>query len=210
MKLYLVRHAQSKRNIRLRSDEDSELTEVGQEQSRRLGKYFHQKKIDLVYCSKLRRAHDTFKEISPFLPDVKVVYTDKITEYKMGIFGRNGFDDWESFFKAVGERKSDLYQFRPEGGESFSEMYRRAGEFYKSLLKKHSKKDILVVGHGFFLRFLLLNAWGLAIEEEKYFSLSNASVSTLMIEKNKIENFHINDYHHLIYGGIKLKELRKK
>ena len=45
MKLYLVRHAQSKRNQKIKSRKDSELTEDGREQARRLGGYFNGIKI---------------------------------------------------------------------------------------------------------------------------------------------------------------------
>jgi broad specificity phosphatase PhoE len=63
---------------------------------------------------------------------------------------------------------------------------------------------VLVVGHGMFLLYLLLNALNLSILEGKYYHLSNASVSQLAIDsKGKIKSYHVNDYHHLIAEGLK-------
>jgi hypothetical protein len=51
--------------------------------------------------------------------------------------------------------------------------------------------------------YVILNALNLDVTEGKYYSLSNASVSQLDIEKGKVKHFHINDYSHLILGGMK-------
>ena len=54
MKLYIVRHAQSKRNAREESSVDAELTKIGREQAKRLGLYFKKIKIDVIFCSTLK------------------------------------------------------------------------------------------------------------------------------------------------------------
>ncbi len=81
MKLYLVRHAKSRRNAGIFDDSDSILTEDGKEQARRLGKYFHDKKINIVICSKLKRAKETLKEILLILGKTKIIYTNEIREH---------------------------------------------------------------------------------------------------------------------------------
>ncbi len=206
MKLYIVRHAQSKRNLGYNSDVDAELTDDGKEQARRIGSYFHNIKIDHIYCSTLKRARDTFEYIGPLLKGVPVTYTNKIIEIKMGGFGDNGLDDWKGYFRAAVEAKGDkYYKFRPRGGESLEDVYSRAKRFYRSLLKRHKNDSVLIIGHGIFLLYVILNALNLGLMEGKYYSLSNASVSTIDIDKNgKVKNFHVNDYQHLIKEGIRL------
>ncbi|MBU0761216.1 MAG: histidine phosphatase family protein [Nanoarchaeota archaeon] len=210
MKIYIIRHAQSKRNAKMESKEDAELTEVGEEQARRLGEFFHDVNLDRIYCSPLKRAKTTLEKIKHLVKDVPISYSKKIIEIKMGKYGKGGKDDWRGYFKEAVESGVPYHLHRPKGGESLQECYNRAGKFYLSLLKKHSGKDsILLVGHGFFSMYLILNALGLYLFEGKYYQLSNASVSTLEIDKNaKIKNFHVNDYHHLIRAGMKMKGVK--
>jgi broad specificity phosphatase PhoE len=76
MKLYVVRHAQSKRNVGHHSDNDAELTVDGEEQARRLGKFFHKVKLNKVYCSPMKRARATLEAIKPYIKNVKISIID--------------------------------------------------------------------------------------------------------------------------------------
>ena len=212
MKIYIVRHAESKRNVRQKSDEDPELTEVGKEQARRLGSYFHKVKLNKIYCSTLKRAKTTLEKIKPYVKKVPVSYTKKVIEHNMGIFGNNGGDDWKGYAKAAKKTKVHFTIFKPKYGESLIEAYKRAGNFYKELLKEHGNKDkILVVSHGIFSLYLVLNILFLDISEGAYYKLSNAGVSTIEIDsKGKITDFHINDYNHLIREGMKKNDIISK
>jgi probable phosphoglycerate mutase len=203
MKLYIVRHAQSRRNAGHESKEDSELDDIGREQARRLGKYFHKVGLERVYCSTLRRAKATLKEIKPHIRGVPITYTPRIIEYKIGIYGNDGHDDWAGYVKGAENKGVPFHLFKPKHGDSLAETYDRAGSFYRDLLKRHSLDDVLVVGHGIFSLYLILNALGLDLFEGKYYSLSNASVSTLNVKKGKVTDFHVNDYDHLIREGMK-------
>jgi len=203
MKLYLVRHAQSKRNAKQKSGEDAELSDVGKEQAWRLGKYFHKVNLNKVYCSTLKRAKTTLDEIKPYIKGVPIIYTSKIVEHKLGIYGKNGKDEWSAYIKGAKKEGVPFHLFKPKYGDSLLETYQRAGNFYKSLLKKHINDKILIVGHGIFSLYLILNLLGLDLSEGKYYQLSNASISTLNIEKGKVKEFHINDYNHLIREAMK-------
>ncbi|MBX4212420.1 histidine phosphatase family protein [Candidatus Pacearchaeota archaeon] len=210
MKLYLVRHAKSKRNAHIASSIDAPLTEDGKEQARRLGVRFKGMKIDRIYCSTLIRAKDTLNEILPYIPRVPVVYTNKIIEHLMGVYGENGIDDWGLYIAEAHKKNIPFHLFRPPKGESLLDTYKRAGSFYRELVKRHPNENVLVVAHGIFLLDVILNALHLDVTEGRYYSLSNASVSKLMINKDKVNSFHINDFQHLILGGMKRqrKELK--
>lgn len=199
MRLYLVRHAQSKRNSRQKSPVDAELSEVGKEQANRLGGYFHDVELDKIYCSTLKRARTTLEKIKPYVKGVPIVYTKDIVEHEMGIFGRDGLDNWPKYAKSAKEAGVSFVEFKPKYGDSLIETYTRAGNFYKKLIEEHKNHKILVVGHGIFNLHIILNALNLPISESIYYNLSNASVSTIeMDSKGKIKDFHINDYNHLI------------
>ena len=81
MKLYLVRHAKSKKNAGQKSGVNSELHGDGIEQAKRLGKYFHNVKLDKVYCSTMKRAKATLQAIKPYIENVPFSYSDKIKEH---------------------------------------------------------------------------------------------------------------------------------
>lgn len=209
MRLYLVRHAQSLRNAHIKSNNDSSLSEDGKEQARRLGIFFKKHNINYIYCSKLKRAKDTLNEILPYLSKIPVYYTKKINEHNLGIFAHNGHDDWAGYGDAVKKANIPFIEFTPEKGESLTKTFNRAKKFYQYLLKKYkdNNSNILIVGHGIFLLYLILNSMNLDILEGKYYKLSNASVSQLDINnQGQVRNYHINDYHHLIEGALKNKK----
>lgn len=211
MKIYLIRHAQSKRNVKIKSKVDTRLTLVGEEQAKRLGGFFKGVKIDKIYCSPLKRAKTTLDKIKIFVRGVPIVYPKEIVEIKMGKHEKEGKDDWGTYFREAKASEIPYHLYVPRGGESLQDCYDRAGNFYVSLLKKHKSKDIVVlIGHGFFLLYFILNALGLDLFESQYYQLSNASVSMLDVnKKGKVKNFYVNDYHHLIYEGMKIKGVRK-
>lgn len=204
MKLYLVRHAQSQRNIMMKdAPVDAELTEVGKEQARRIGYYFGDVKITKVYVSTMKRARTTFNEIKNHLKGIPIEFREDLVEHKMGVHEEKN-ENWLKYAEMAKSEGKSFEEYRPAKGESLMDVYQRAGRFYKYLMENHSDDSILVVGHGTFLNYLILNILGFPIQEGKYFGLSNAGVSQFEIGKSgKIKNFHINDYHHLIIGEIK-------
>ncbi|MBS3079845.1 histidine phosphatase family protein [Candidatus Pacearchaeota archaeon] len=203
MKLYLVRHAKSERNAGHNSHEDK-LTEDGKEQARRLGKYFHNVKLDKIYCSTLERAKETLGEIKPYVKNVPLIYSKKIVEQDIGIYRKYGKDDWENYFKDAVKSGKHIVDFKPKAGESMRETYNRAKKFYNLLIKNHKNSSILVVSHGIFLRYLILIILNLDILEARLFGLSNAAVSSFIIDKKgKVKQYHIDDFHHLLIHGVK-------
>ncbi len=203
MKLYLVRHAQSMENTGVVLQRDTPLTETGKEQSRRLGVYFEKAKIDIIFCSELKRSKETLDYIIPYLGRKKVVYSPNVNEHNMGDYFENQ-TDYQKFKKDAETSKKGFYDFKPKGGESLSDVFGRQKEFYKSLLKKYPSKNILVVGHSQSGAMLILNILGLDISEERYFKLNNASVSTFNINKNGVvKEFHVNDFNHILEEGIR-------
>ena len=149
-------------------------------------------------------------QIKPYVKGIPISYSKEIIEIKMGKYEKGTKDDWSGYFKEAMNSKVPYHLYSPKNGESLQECYDRAGNFYLSLLKKYKPKDnILLVGHGIFSIYLILNILGLDLFENKYYQLSNASVSTIELDKKgKVKDFHVNDYHHLIYEGMKLKGLR--
>lgn len=203
MKIYLVRHAQSLWNAGVENKDDGQLSEVGKEQAKRLGTYFMKVEIDLVICSTLKRAKETLNFIIPYLKDKKIIYTNKIIEHNIGNYAKDGKFP-KKFREDAKKARKDFYEFEPKGGESYAQAFKRSKKFLLELLKKYNSKNVLVVGHASFSKYLILNILGLDISEERYFRLNNASVSTFNVDKKgKVKDFHVNDFNHILKEGIK-------
>jgi len=205
MKLYLVRHAKSERNAGHNSNEDK-LTEDGKEQARRLGKYFHNANLDKIYCSTLTRTKETLEEIKPYVKNVPLIYSKKIIEQDIGIYRKNGKDDWKNYFKDSIKSGKHIVDFKPRRGESMRETYNRARKFFNYLTRNHKDNSILVISHMIFLRYLILIILNLDILEARLINLSNAAVSSFTLDKKgKVKQYHIDDFHHLLKYGVKNK-----
>ncbi len=195
MKLWIVRHAQSESNVGVHTGKETILTKTGIEQAKRLGMYFRNKNIDRIYCSKMIRAMDTLKEIKPYIQNVPVTFTKNINEQGKGIYANKP----DEFKKAVKESGLKEYEFRPPEGENLEDVEKRAEKFIEFLKKKHSKDNVLIVAHGYFLRVLIIKIFKYHIKEIQYFDLHNAGVSYFDIDKNgKMNDFEIDDYKHLL------------
>jgi broad specificity phosphatase PhoE len=167
MKVYLIRHAptlDAKEQISQRHItsilKDSETIQKIEKVKQKI------KDVEQRYSSPMVRAVETSNLI--FGPDNYQVI-DYIYEYKTPkeIIGKSrdvAINYWEQKHK---KDKMDIH-WKPEGGESFFEIYERVKRFYEFLLsEKKSKKysEIAVIGHGTFFRYLLLQIYGISAIE---------------------------------------------
>lgn len=213
MKLYLVRHAQSKSNRGIHTGKETVLTSTGIEQAKRLGLSFGRKKIDKIYCSKMIRAIDTFKEIKPYVKRIPITYTKKINERSRGIYENKPDEYMKAFkkFKKISKVKHFESLFKPEGGENLDDLEKRAKKFLDFLNKNHSNDKILVVSHGLFLRVLINKMFNFHIREIQYFALHNAGISYFEIDKDcKVGKYEVDDYKHLLKYSSYKRELKFK
>ena len=186
MKVYLVRHGESESNKGIHTGKETVLTDIGVEQAKRMGIYFHNKKIDIIYCSQLIRAKDTLKEIKPYLGKIKIKYTKLINEWSRGIYQNI---EREKLIEAA---------------------KKRVEKFYSSLKKNHSNDNILAVGHGLFFRILIMHMMDIHVGEIKYFDLNNAGISYFDIDDSyKVNDFEVDDVKNLIkYSSYERKKWR--
>lgn len=91
MKIYLVRHGESKSNYDNKYGEpyfcgqlNVPLTEQGTESAQALVNYFTNKNIDYVYVSSLLRTQQTYEAIFPY--NIPTTFTDLLKERSLGVF----------------------------------------------------------------------------------------------------------------------------
>ena len=200
MELYIVRHSQSKTNIGI-DGEDPGLTEVGKIQAKRLDKPLSKLNLSKVYCSPAKRTRETLEQI-PSLKNTPTIYAPQILERSLGVYTENGINNWTAFFKDAKDSGVDLRYFRPKSGESLQDVYERAGNFYQEVLKKNSDNRVLLLSHELFSLCTILYALGLDINEDNFYPINNASISTLSISNNQVTRYNINDCNHLLAGAL--------
>lgn len=172
MKLYLVRHGETLSKSQKLNRYNTGLSEKGKEQSKKVGIFFKNKNFDVVYCSELERAIQTLEQIRPFIKDTKIVFTKELNEINKGI--HNTREEYEESLKKSGLKD---HQFRPDKGENYFDVEKRAKKFLKFLKEKHPDDTILIIGHGIFLRLFILQLFNKPMEEMTKITLENCSIS---------------------------------
>ncbi len=145
----MVRHGQTAANIEglWHGSTDTPLTELGQDQARKLGAYFHNiMKPDVIYASPLQRARHTAQAIADS-HDLDVQLDPRLQEFGLG--------DWEGFkFEDISlshDKEGRLYSdpdFAPPNGESQHLVRQRVVEAIEELIACHPDQNVVLVSHG--------------------------------------------------------------
>jgi len=140
MKIYFAAHSTTKDNETHISSgwKDTELSELGIQQSKEMGERFKNIKIDLICCSDLKRAVDS---VNIAFGDKYLIVADKrLRELNYGDFNGKPSDIVEPM------KKDHIKELYPNG-ESYEQAIARNQEFYRELKEKYPDKIVLVVGH---------------------------------------------------------------
>jgi isoleucyl-tRNA synthetase len=125
------------------------LTEKGTKKIKKIVKKLKNKKIDVIYSSDTLRAKQTAKIVANEL-GLGIHFDPRLRDINLGIYqGREKKEFLNDFPPNLGR-----FQKRVPGGESWSDIKKRAIDFIKDVDKKHNGKIILVVSHGDFLWLL--------------------------------------------------------
>jgi probable phosphoglycerate mutase len=155
MQLYLIRHGQSYVNLPDwdKGYSDEGLTELGQEQARRLAAWLpsHLSSVDVLYASTMRRARETAAAVAGAY-EVEVQFDDRLREV-----GNNRLDHTPWPNDALPLNYADYwFSSRPFSpiildelnGETFMHFRTRVGLFVEALVDRHLGQVVLVVAHG--------------------------------------------------------------
>ena len=143
MKIYIVRHGQTKCNVEnkynCRLDED--INETGIEQAKKTSEEVKNLDIDLIICSPLLRTRHTCELVNinnvPVIYDKRLEERDcgKLTNVELGDFYYT--DYWNYYSKN-----------KVEGLETIPDLFKRVKEFLDEIKEKYKDKNILLVTHG--------------------------------------------------------------
>lgn len=156
MDIYFIRHAESINNTRGHHaivNDDSPLTEQGEQQGTSLSAYFHKQGVTHVYTSSQRRSIHTAGDIQSSTWCWYTVIED-LGERRRWVW-------WEETWQTVSKRLAHMsfeerYTFVPPQGESRQQMEQRLVATMQDIISKHTENDSLViVTHKWCLRALL-------------------------------------------------------
>jgi len=174
MKIYLIRHGQSKANETrtIAGQNATPLTDIGKMQARTLGEKISEMRVtfDSVYSSDLQRASETTSIICNELGISEIAYDIRLREGDAGIFTGKCVDDFTSDEKALFDSLLVDIDSRIQGGESVNEQMIRTKEVFLEIVKKHPEDSIiLIVGHGGTLYHILKNTLNILPERDEWF-----------------------------------------
>jgi isoleucyl-tRNA synthetase len=101
--------------------------------------------IDLVVVSPLPRARETAKIVQDAygLPDSAVMVDERLKEMGVGIYDGKSVVEWWAKQVAGGEP----FTSTPEGGETYTEIRKRVGDFIFEIERRYNGKRVLIVTH---------------------------------------------------------------
>ena len=192
MKLILVRHGETEENVKKinQGHRPGKLTALGKEQANKLAQQLKDEKIDVIYCSDLKRTKDTLPPILRFHKRTPVHYVSEIREKGMGVFEGT---ERGSIRRHVKKHGAHYPTFRPKGGESFRDVKRRNIRFYQKMLKRHSNQTVLWVTHEGVIINVLLYVKGWPDKHYKKLSQENAAMTIIEVNPPHKPIFHSNE-----------------
>lgn len=159
---FVMRHGQTDHNVRQEWNCDATkpdpLTKQGIDSVKAVAENF-EGSIDLIITSPYNRTRETgriFTETKGW--NIEVQTDDRLQEWAVGTeYDGKPIED----FFAIRNKADDRYGFKTEGGESYFDVIRRAGEFLYEIEQMYQDKRILIVSHGAVTRALELLSQGI-------------------------------------------------
>lgn len=190
MKVIIIRHGETIEEVKgiLQGHLDGNLSELGEEQVKRVAERLKDEKIDFIYSSDLARVVDTAKEIAKFHTNSPIKFVKELRERYKGEFQGKRRSDYFiimlSLFKIFLDNK--------RGIETNKKMYERAKRFLNEIIKKHYNDNVLFVCHGAVGKALICVITNKPAKDiPKIENLHNTSVSIYDINENMSHNISL-------------------
>ena len=198
-KFILVRHGETIWNAakRFQGQSDINLSEKGRWQAMRTGEHLAGEQIDVVYASNLIRCIDTAKLIL-YGRDLDIAVRPELRELSFGEWEGLTYQEISAKSPGALERMRDNgFDFRPPGGETWSEMRDRVVGVYEEIKRDHANKTVLVVAHINPVRVMLGEVLGSNLKTAFRLPLKNCSINILEVGPKRTRLVVYNDTCHL-------------
>jgi len=148
-KYFLMRHGESESNTKgisnTKIDSHNPLTEQGKQQVLTSAQKLLPQNIDLIIASPFERTRETAEALRSALglSEEALIFDDRIKEIDLGVMDGATMDEYHQFLKNHGGWSTAT----PEGGESWTDVKKRVGDFIYEIDTRYTGKNILIVAH---------------------------------------------------------------
>jgi len=177
----LVRHGETRWNLegRIQGHGDSDLTEAGVEQARRIGARLVGEPFDQLVASDLGRALATALRIAERTGH-GVRLDARLRERCFGVGEGLSYEEVDRLYPDAFTRARDTDpDYAVPGGESRRAFHARVVEAFESLARENPGARILVVSHGGVLAALYRHVHGIPVEAAHRVPIDNASYNAV-------------------------------
>ena len=202
-RIFLVRHGQtvSNREQVIQGPRiDSELSDVGERQARRVGDALARVPLEAIYSSPLRRARETAQAVSQNHPRdaLPVQVVPELYEMDYGRFVGRTYEEVQGEMDQVLDAWRLGFVDQPfPGGESALLAQHRVRPFLDRVRGQAEGEDVAVVAHGRINRVLVATLTGAGLQRLEEFPQSNASITELEVQGGQARVVRLNDTRHL-------------
>ena len=151
-RIYFVRHAEGQDNVARHFSStwmDHPLTERGRLQARQTGDYLAGKKIDGIFCSPMKRTHETAEIIARRM-NRGVTVLEELREVNVGDLEGKDFNDenWSVYHGVTNQWYAGHAHASFPGGEDYATVWKRVRKAYLRILQEQENRNFVIVGHG--------------------------------------------------------------
>lgn len=182
-RIILIRHGETDWNAqtRIQGHTDIPLNARGRWQVQRLGAALADEGLCAVYSSDLMRARATALAVAQASGGLDVQLATELRERAFGSFEGRTFPEIESRWpEAAGRWRARDPSFRPPGGESLQDFYRRCVMAVHELASPHEGQAVAMVAHGGVLDCLYRAATGQSLDAPRTWTMANAGINRLL------------------------------
>lgn len=149
MKIYITRHGETEWNKagKMQGWQNSNLTEKGISNAKKLGESLSRIEFDYIYSSPLGRALDTSKYIRGS-KNTEIIVKDSLKEMGFGCWEGVDHSEVEKLYPVQRHNFwSNPHLYEPVDGESYEELLRRVGALFEEIAADKSAQNVLIVTH---------------------------------------------------------------
>ena len=210
-RILLIRHGETKWNLegRYQGQIDTELSERGYEQARKLGLALKDVKIDAAYATPLSRAKETAREVAEH-HGLEVQISPGLTEIAHGEWeGLLSSEVKEKYGVMVDQWHSTPHEVDMPGGENLRQIQERSMAALADIAAKHPGETVLVVAHDATNKVLVCGILGIDLKNFWQIKQDNTCINVLEYENNNWRACLLNDTCHMgeIFTSIEQKAL---
>lgn len=186
-RVYFVRHGEGQDNVARQFSHkkvDRPLTERGRLQAMQTAEYLVGTPIDQIFCSPMKRTHETAQIIASWLGR-QLTLVEEFREVNVGDLEGQDFGDetWGIYHDVTNQWYAGNSRAAYPGGEDYVALWARMQKGLKKIVGSYSNSTFLIVGHGgIFISTLKEFCPGLEIDWLQNAEYYNCAITELEIE----------------------------